>query len=189
MLIDGSGAKVGLAARGGELLVQSLILAPAAHGQVAAFGGEGSSLVAVARYEQLAGNALGQVTGQLCTLVERDASHGNEWQHVGGTHTGVGAVMLAHVNQLASLLHSQVGCLDNGLRRTHKGDHSAVGSLTGVYIEQFHALDLGDDASDLIDNVHVAPLAEVGHAFHELLHLVHSNENVLKGLSKIVVCV
>ena len=59
LLVERTGTEVGLLAWGREFLGQCLILALTADCQVAALGGESGSLIAVARYARLVGDALG----------------------------------------------------------------------------------------------------------------------------------
>ena len=120
-----------------------------------------------------AGNALSQFVGKFGALLQGDASHGDERAHVGGTHAGVSTMMVAHIDELTGLADSQEGSLEYCIRFTHKGYHRAVGSLTRVYIEQFHALNTFNLISDLLDNGHIASLTEVRHAFHDFFLHTH----------------
>ena len=63
-----------------------------------------------------------------------------------------------------------IGGFEHGLGLADKSDDGAVGGLTGIDIEQFDTLDLFDLGGDLIDNIHVAALADIGHTFNKLLH-------------------
>ena len=83
------------------------------------------------------------------------------------------AVVLSHVNQFAGFLHSLKSGLNHRCGVTDKSDHSAVGSLSRIHVQQFHAISAADDVGDLFDDVHVAALAEVGHAFHDLSFVTH----------------
>ena len=82
-------------------------------------------------------------------------------------------VVLPHVYDLAGLLRSTEGGLHDSLGPTYEGDDGAVGGLAGVHIEEadtFHRLYL---VCNLLDDTHVAPLAEIGHALNN--RIAHSN--------------
>ena len=57
------------------------------------------------------------------------------------------------------------------LGSAHKGYHCAVGGLARVYVEQFHALSPVYHIHNLIDDIHIAPFAEVGHTFNKSVHV------------------
>ena len=82
-------------------------------------------------------------------------------------------MVLSHINQFASLFHCLEGGLNHRCGVTDKCDHCAIGSLTWVYVQQFHAIGTADNVGNLLDDVHVAALAEVGHAFHDLSFVAH----------------
>ena len=151
----------------GELFGQRLVLALAADGQIAPLGGKGRCLVAVGRNGQLVGDAACQRARQIGALLERDARDGDQRQHVGGAHAGVGAVVAAHVDQLRRPLHAPEGRLDHRFGFTHEGDDRAVGRLARIDVEQLDALDRLDRRRNLADYSLVAPLAEVGDALHD----------------------
>ena len=65
---------------------QCLVFACTAHGQVLAFGTQGSSFVTIGRDAQLVGDAACQGARQGSTFLKRDARYGNKGQHVGGSH-------------------------------------------------------------------------------------------------------
>jgi hypothetical protein len=72
---------------------------------------------------------------QLGTLLESDTGHRYQWQHVGGSHAGMGTVMMPHVYQIAGKAHDTVCCLTHGLGTAHKGDYRAIGGFAGVDVE------------------------------------------------------
>ena len=165
-LVERAGTEVGRLLLARHAFGQRLIFALAADGQVAALRREGRSLVAVGRHAQLAGDALGQLAGQGGALFERDAGDGNQGQHVGGAHAGMRAVVVAHVDQLGSLAHAAERRLDHRFRLADEGHDRTVGRLARIDVEQFDALHGFDGRRDLADDVLVAALAEVGHAFN-----------------------
>ena len=134
VVVDGACPEVRLLALGRQFLGQCLVFTLAADGQVLALWCEGCGLVAVAGDAQFGGDALCQLAGQGGTLLEGDASHGNERQHVGGTHARMGSVVLTHIDELTGLAHTTEGSLHHLVGRTDKGDNGTVGSLTWVYI-------------------------------------------------------
>ena len=168
VFIEGTGTEVRLFLRVGDALGDALILATATDGQVLALRAEGCSLIAVARDAQLRGNALGQLAGQCGTLLQGDAADGNQRQHIGSADTGMGAMMAAHVYQLARRLHGTESGLADSLRLADKGDDGAVGGLAGVYVEQQHALDTFHSTGYLFDDFWIAPFAEIRYAFNKL---------------------
>ena len=171
-LVEGTCAEVGFAALGGKFLGKSLIFALTAHRQVAALGGEGCRLVAVAGNFGLVGDALGKFACKFGALFKSDTCDGDERAHVGGTHAWVCSVMLSHINEFASAFHSLKSCLNYGFWAAHKSHHGAVGSLTWVHVEQFHTLSLANNVGYLINHVHVAALAKIGHAFNKSVHVL-----------------
>ena len=170
VVVPGVGTEVGLPLLGAKARAEALVLAGAAVGQVAALGDEGGVLVAIDGDLQLFAEALAQLVGVLDNLVHRDVAHRDEGAHIGGTLARVGTVMLRHVDKLGGFLHHLVGGLEHGLRLTDEGDDGTVGGLAGVHIEKLHTLDLFNLGSDLIDDIHVAALADIGHTFNKLFH-------------------
>ena len=170
VVVPGIGAEVGFPLLGTEAAAQALVLAGAAVGQVAALGDEGGVLVAIDGNLQLLAEALAQLVGILDDLFHGDVGDGDEGADVGGTLTGVSTVVLGHVNELGGFLDDLVGGFEDGLGFTDEGDDGAVGGLTGVDIKEFDTFDLLNLGSDLIDDIHVAAFAYIGHAFNELFH-------------------
>ena len=165
-LVERLGTEVGLLALGHEFLGDGLVLALAAHGQVAALGSECGSLVAVGGNLKFSRDALGQFACQSGAFLEGYAGNRNQRAHIGSTHAGVCAVVVAHVDEFASLFHQLEGCFDHRVGVAHKGDHGAVGGLAWVNIEQFHALGLANHIGYVVNNLGIAPFAEVGHTFN-----------------------
>ena len=81
----------------------------------------------------------------------------------------MGTMVLPHVDDLSGLAHCPEGGLHDGFRFTHESHHGAVSGLTGVHIEQAHAFHALYLIGNLFDDCRVAALAEVGHAFDNLL--------------------
>ena len=81
--------------------------------------------------------------------------------------------MLAHVNQLTGFADSLEGGFNHIFGGTNKGDYSAVGGLTRVNIQQFYIFCVLYFRNNLTDDFWIAPLAEVGHAFHNTLFYSH----------------
>ena len=166
------GAEVGLPLLGAETGRETLVLAGAAVGQVAALGNKGGVLVAVDGDLQFLAEALAQLVGILDHLFHSDVAHGDEGADISSTLTGVGTVVLGHIDKFGSLLHHLIGGFEHRLGLTHEGDDGAVGGLAGVDIEELHTFDLLNLGSHLIDDIHVAALADIRHAFNKLLHIL-----------------
>ena len=83
------------------------------------------------------------------------------------------SVVLAHVDDLSGLAGSTECSLNDSLRLAHEGHDGAVGRLTGVHVEQLHAFHRFNVIRYLLDNAHVASLAEIGHALDDSFLLSH----------------
>ena len=142
VVVVGTAAEIGLLAGCGEFLGDALILAGAAYGQVAPLLGVGGGLVAIARYAQFVGNALGQLACQFGAFLQGDAAHGDEGQHIGGADTRVCPVVLAHVDHLSGFAHGAECGFHHGVGVAHEGDDGAVGGLARVDVEQAYAFGL-----------------------------------------------
>ena len=108
--------------------------------------------------------------GILHHLFHGDVAHGDEGTHVGGTLTRVGTVVLAHVNEFGGFLHHTVSGFAHRLRLTHEGDDGAVGSHTGIHVQQLDAFHFLDFSGHLVNDILVAAFADIRHAFDELFH-------------------
>ena len=157
----------------GEFVGQGLIFAFAADGEVLALGLQRSRFIAVAGNPDFIGDALGQLSGQHGTLLKRDSAHGHEWQHIGGSHTGVCSVVLAHVDEFSGLFHRPESSLHHCSGFAHKGHHRSVGGFTGVNIQQFHTFCPFYLPCNLADYTLIAPFAEVGHTLYYLSCCCH----------------
>ena len=80
------------------------------------------------------------------------------------------AVMMTHVNEFGGAFHTLKGGFDNVVRFSDKGDYGAVGSLSGVDVEKLHFGRILYGIGNTFYNGHVAPFAEIGHAFDDLFH-------------------
>ena len=170
-----------------ETLGELLILTTAADGKVLALLGLCGGLVEVARNLQLVGETLTQLAGQLGTLLQRDAGYRYERAHVGGTEAGVCAMVLAHIDELASLLDCTESSLTDVLGRADKRHHGAVGGLTRIDIEELDALDRLDLAGNLVNHVHVAALGKVGDTLYNsyIFHVRLVSGDCLKYATKL----
>ena len=74
--------------------------------------------------------------------------------------------MAAHIDKFGSALDSCNSCIANSLRLTYKCNNCAVGSLTGIYIEELNALSCIDNIGNLLDGFKVATLRKVGYALN-----------------------
>ena len=179
-LVEGTCSVVRSLLSHSEFLGQCLILACTADGQVLPLRLEGSSLVAIARNASLVGQSLRQLSGQLGTLLKRDATDGDERQHIGSAHARMSTMMQPHVDELSGTLHRVEGSLAHLLRRAHEGHHRAVCSIARVHIKQFHSFVFLNLVGDLLNHIHVASLAEVRHALNNLCLFAHKYINDLK---------
>ena len=192
------GAEVGLPLLGTQTGAQALILASAAVGQVAALGKEGGVLVCIDGNVQLVADALTQFVGIFHHLFHTDVGYRNQGAHIRGTLTGMSPVVVAHIDQLRSLLHHAESSLAARFGLADESDHGTVRGGTGVYVKQFNTFYLFNLGGHLIDDIHVAALADIGHALNKLFHkmyifilyliisqnLAHKT-NRTKGLAKI----
>ena len=144
LLVEGTGAEVGRFARKVGTLGQPFVFALAAYGEIFALGGEGRGLVAVGGHAELSGDALGEGAGHGGALLEGDAADGDEREHVCGSDARVCAGVAAHVDELSCASHAAESGLHHGLGLADEGDDGAVGGLSGVYVEHFHAFHLFD---------------------------------------------
>ena len=167
-------AKVGSLVLVAHLVGQGLIFACTAHGKVLALRFQGSSLIAIARNGQFVGNAFCQFACQFSTLLKGDTAHGNKREHISGTHTRVGTMVLAHVNQFSGLLHGLESGFDHCIGFAHKGHHSTVGGLSGIHIEQFYTLTAFNNIGYLAYHAFVTSLAEIGDTLYNLPYFCHN---------------
>jgi len=103
-------------------------------------------------------------------LFHGDTRNRNQRAHIGGPEPGMLTGMFAHMNNLRSLFHSTKCCFNYLFRLTNKSDHSTVGGLSGINIQQFHSLYRLHLIGNLFDDRQIPPFAEIGNALNNLLH-------------------
>ena len=165
-LVEGTVAEIGSFAFVIHLLGQRLVLTGTTYGQVAALRRKGSRLVAIGRHMQLVGDALGQLTGQLGALLERNTRDRDERTYVRGTHTGMRSLMITHIDNLGSFLDALESRFQHGFGFSDEGNHRTVGRFTRIDVEQLDSVNRLDCGSNLLNNSLVTALAKVGHAFN-----------------------
>ena len=166
-------AEVGRFSRIVDSFRDSLIFTSAHYGQVFAFRLQSCGLITVARDLQFVSQTLCQFASQFSALFQRNAGNGNERQHVRSAASRVCAVVLAHIDKLRSLTHCAESSFHYRFRFSHKGNHRAVGCFTRIHVKQTYACRIADLVRDLVDNVHIAPFAKIGHALDKLLYFCH----------------
>ncbi len=82
-------------------------------------------------------------------------------------------MMLAHVDELASLYDCAEGGLHDVFGASDKCYNRAVRGFAWIYVEKLHALNGLDFACNLVNGFHVAPLAKIGDALNNLLIVFH----------------
>ncbi len=170
-LVKGTVAEIGGLSLVVHLLGQSLVFTCTANGKVLALGCERGCLVAVCGYVEFFGNSFRELAGQFGALLKSNAAHRNEGANVGGTHAGVSAMVLAHVDKLGCLAHAAYSGIKNRLGLTYESNNRAVSSLARIDIEQAYFPTLLNLGCNRVDNGAVAALAEIGHAFNNLSHV------------------
>ena len=70
---------------------------------------------------QLVGDALGQLTGQLGALLERNTRDRDERTYVRGTHTGMRSLMITHIDNLGSFLDALESRFQHGFGFSDEG--------------------------------------------------------------------
>jgi hypothetical protein len=80
------------------------------------------------------------------------------------------AMMMTHVDKLGSAFHALKGCFDNGVGLAYECDYSAVCGLAGINVKKLYVGSALYCVGYTFYYVHVAPFAEVGHAFYDLFH-------------------
>ena len=151
-----------------ELLRQALVLAPPHLGQVAALGARGGGFVEVDRDGELFRHARAQASRQLGAILHAQAFHGDKGHHVGSSHARMGAMLLAHVDDLGGFGDAREGTLQHRLGLAHKGDHRAVRVGTRIHIKDAHARHGGDGIHHLLDPGGIPAFRDVRHALHQL---------------------
>ena len=151
-----------------ELPFQSLVLAPANLGEVAALGPGGSGFVEIHRNGQLPGHTVPQAAGQLGAVLHAHPFHGHEGHHVRGPHARMGAVLLAHVDDLGGFRDAGKGPGQHRLGLAHEGDHRAVGVSPRIHVQDFDTGHGGDGVPHLLDLRGIPAFRDVWHTLHQL---------------------
>ena len=76
----------------------------------------------------------------------------------------------AHVYEFLSLGSSAEGSFTNGLRPAYESHDSSVGSIAGVHVEDFYAIDGGNRRHDGIDHRQVPAFAVIRYTFDDSFH-------------------
>ena len=105
-------------------------------GQRPPFRSRRGELVKEDRKRQLLPDPLAEPVGELHAIVHRHAGHRHERTDIDRAHASVGAVMVAHVDELARRHDELERALEDRLRLTDEGDHGAVGLDPGIDVEQ-----------------------------------------------------
>ena len=168
-LVPGA-AKVRLAGRVGHFFRKRLVFSLPAHGQVPALRRKCRSFIAVAGDAQLLPQPFGQFPGQGGTLFQRNAGHRNQGQHVRGAAAGMRPVMLPHIYKFLCLGGTAEGGLAHRPGLSHKGDHRAVGGLSGVHIQHLHAFYGLNGGYNSVNHGFVPAFAVVGYTFDDFFH-------------------
>ena len=79
-------------------------------------------------------------------------------------------VMLPHVYEFAGLGCAAEGGLTHRLRLSHKGDHGAVGGLSGVHIQHLHAFYGLNSGYNSVNHGFVPAFTVVGYTFDDFFH-------------------
>ena len=157
-----------------HLLRQSFVFTLSANGQVLAFGCESCSFIAVAWNALFLPHALSERARKCSAFFQTDIGYGDKRTNVERTTTRVGTMMLAHINQLLCRTSTCQCRFQHHSRRTYKSNHRTIGCLARINVQHFYSFAIHlygcHGGYNLVDYFTVAPLAEIGHAFNNLLH-------------------
>jgi len=78
--------------------------------------------------------------------------------------------MFAHVDQFGRLFDSAKGRFHRGIRTAHKRHHRSVRTRARIDIEQRNAVHRFNGIGDLPNDLQIAPLRKIRHAFNQLSH-------------------
>jgi hypothetical protein len=172
-LVHGGSARVGRALRDGADLGAQQLEAAAAHvREVRALGPERGALVEVDGDRKLARDAAAGLVRERDALLDAQAAHRDEGEHVARAHARVLAGVAAEVNQFRRARDDAHRRLDNRVGRRDEGDDRAVVVGVGVRAEHERARDRLDGLGEARDHFGVAPLAEVRHTLDDALHVL-----------------
>ena len=152
-----------------ELFGQPLVLAAPNGCQVLSLGPARRRFVEVHGDLEFAADPLADRPRDRGAIVHRHAGDRDERADVGGAHPRVGAVVLAHVEDLRCLGDGLERPLGHGVWVPHEGDHRAVGVRPRVHVEQAHPRDGLDGVRDLLDLGSVPPFGEIRNALDDAL--------------------
>ena len=89
------------------------------------------------------------------------------------------SVVVAHIDEFAGAFHKLESGFDHRVGIAHKGNHGAVSSFAGIYVQHFYAFYALDGCYNGINHGFVPPFTIVGDTFDELFH-GHSFNAALK---------
>ena len=81
-------------------------------------------------------------------------------------------VVTPHIDHFRRLHYASKCSFKNGLRLSYECDHSPVCGLSWIDIQYFHTFCRSYCLDNLVNNAFVTPLAEIGHTFNDLSHIV-----------------
>ncbi len=87
---------------------------------------------------QFVSHPAGKLTGQFGTLFESDTAYRDKRAHIGGSHAGMRAVMLAHIYDFGCFPDTLECRFDYIFGGSYECDYRAVGGFSRVNIEQTH---------------------------------------------------
>ena len=85
----------------------------------------------------------------------------------------MGTVVMSHVDKLSGALHALECSLDDSLRTADECNHSTVGGLARIDIQNLYSARFPDGAYYRIDDFHIASFAEIRNALDDSFHMVY----------------
>ena len=82
------------------------------------------------------------------------------------------AFVFAHVDEFRCFLNSAEGSFHRRFRTACERNNGAVRACTGVHVKQRDSFHRFNCCGDLANDIQVAALGEIGHAFDESLHKI-----------------
>ena len=147
---------------------KSLVFSFAAYGEILAFGSESRSLVCVDWYVEFFGHPFSQFAGKGGTFFESHSRNRHQRTHVRCPHTGMRAVVFAHVYKLGCAPYAAESGFNNFLRFSDEGHYRAVGGFSRVDIQKSDSFSFtrkGDGVGNGADYIRVSSLAEIRDTF------------------------
>jgi hypothetical protein len=145
------------------LLAQQLERATAHVFQVYAIRLQGRALIKEDGNGKFPSDPLASLMGQLHTIVKSHSANRHKRQYIRSTKPRVLPRVMAHVDQFSGQCDSPHRCLDNHLRRRHKGDDRTVMIWVHVCVQHAGGLHPRDRACQATDYFGLATLAKVGY--------------------------